>query len=106
MGRSCRMRGRVRSAVSTCIVIAVGLMTAGGASPAGAAAANASAPTFSAHGSAEQVYVTGLAPNAQMSLLMPGGRTLYTQQAESLGGVLFRNVPPGSGYRVRPSPNG
>jgi hypothetical protein len=41
----------------------------------GAASAEA-APSFSAHGSAEQVYVTGLAPNATMSLLTPQGTTL------------------------------
>ena len=34
---------------------------------------------------------------AQMSLLTPQGRPSYTQQADSLGGLLFRNVPPGSG---------
>ena len=50
------------------------------------------APSFSAHGSAEQVYVTGLAANAQMSLITSGGKTLYTQDADSLGGLLFRNV--------------
>ena len=81
----------------------VALMTAAGAS---AASARAATPTFSAHGSAEQVYVTGLAPNARMSLLSPNGTTLYTQQADSLGGLLFRNVPPGSGYRVRSYPGG
>ncbi len=75
---------------------------------AGAAAASASAatPSFSAHGSAEQVYVTGLAPNASMSLLRPNGTTLYTQKADSLGGLLFRNVPPGGGYRVRAAADG
>ena len=78
----------------------VGLMTSMGASAA------TSAPTFSAHGSVQQVYVTGLAPSAQMSLLTPTGATLYTQSADSLGGLLFRNVPPGNGYRVRLSPGG
>jgi hypothetical protein len=75
---------------------------------AGAAAASAGAatPSFSAHGSAEQVYVTGLAPNASMSLLRPNGTTLYTQKADSLGGLLFRNVPPGGGYRVRAAADG
>jgi predicted acyl esterase len=58
-------------------------------------------PTFTAVGSAEQVYVTGLAPNAQMSLLASNGTTLATQNADSLGGLLFRNVPPGNGYRVQ-----
>ncbi len=59
------------------------------------------ATTFSAHGSAEQVYVTGLPANAQMSLLTSSGTTVATQNADSLGGLLFRNVAPGTGYRVR-----
>src|SRR5881275_2388082 len=71
-----------------------------------ASVATAAAPTFTATGSAEQVYVTGLAPNAQMSLLTSKGTTLYTQNADSLGGLLFRNVPPGKGYRVRLDPSG
>jgi predicted acyl esterase len=79
-------------------VALVGLMSA---VPARAAAA-----TFSAHGSAEQVYVTGLAPYEQMSLLTSTGTTLYTQSADSLGGLLFRNVPPGDGYRVQVYPGG
>lgn len=70
------------------------------------APASAATPTFTAHGSAEQVYVTGLAPNAQMSLITPTGATLYTQSADSMGGLLFRNVPPGKGYRVQLYPNG
>src|SRR5438067_13748210 len=75
-------------------------------SAASASAATAATPTFTAQGSAEQVYVTGLAPNAQMSLLTSTGTTLYTQNADSLGGLLFRNVPPGKGYRVRLDPSG
>ena len=63
--------------------------------------AAARAATFSAHSSAEQVYVTGLAANQQMSLLNSAGQTVATQQADSLGGLLFRNLAPGSGYRVR-----
>ena len=70
-------------------------------------AAGASAATsFSARGSAEQVYVTGLSANARMSLLRSNGTTLYTQRADSLGGLLFRSVPPGTGYRVRASSGG
>jgi hypothetical protein len=57
--------------------------------------------SFTAVGSAEQVYVTGLAANAPMSLLAASGQTVATQRADSLGGLLFRNVPPGTGYRVR-----
>jgi uncharacterized protein len=79
------------------------MMMAAGAS---AASPPASALTFSARGSAEQVYVTGLAPSTRMSLISPTGRTLHTQRADSLGGLLFRNVSPGSGYRVRLAPHG
>jgi uncharacterized protein len=69
-------------------------------------ASAAAAPTFSARGSVEQVYVTGLAPSARMSLLNSAGKTVASRQANSLGGLLFRNVPPGSGYRVRPAAGG
>ena len=86
--------------------MAAALVVASIAAGGSAASAGAAAATFSAHGSAEQVYVTGLAPNASMSLITSKGTTLYTQQADSLGGLLFRNVPPGSGYRVRSAPNG
>jgi predicted acyl esterase len=68
--------------------------------------ASASAATFTARGSAEQVYVTGLPAGAQASLLTSAGTTLYTQNADSLGGLLFRNVPAGKGYRVQLDPNG
>src|SRR4051794_3016665 len=63
---------------------------------AGAGAAEA----FDAHGSVEQVYATGLAPGARMSLLRASGRTVATRRADAQGGVLFRNVRPGTGYRV------
>lgn len=63
-------------------------------------------PAWSAHGSAEQVYVIGLARDARMSLLDDRGRVVATQQADSLGGLLFRNVAPGTSYRVRPYPTG
>jgi predicted acyl esterase len=67
---------------------------------------SASTPSFSAVGSAKQVYVTGLAPFTQMSLVTSAGQTLYTQSANSLGGLLFRNVPPASGYHVRRDSDG
>jgi predicted acyl esterase len=86
--------------------MAVSLTIAAGVPIGRASAASSPPPTFSAHGSAEQVYVTGLAPSAQASLLTAKGKTVYTQQADSLGGLLFRNVAPGSGYRVRLSSGG
>jgi predicted acyl esterase len=77
----------------TSIALVVGLTTA--------TLASAAPATFAASGSAEQVYVTGAAPSAPMALITPAGQTLKTQNANSLGGVLFRNVPPGAGYHVR-----
>jgi predicted acyl esterase len=71
-----------------------------------ASTAPAAQPNFNAQGSAEQVYVTNAPANAQMSLITPSGTTLYTQNADSLGGLLFRNVPAGKGYRVQLNPSG
>ncbi|MBV8463717.1 MAG: CocE/NonD family hydrolase, partial [Acidimicrobiales bacterium] len=65
-----------------------------------ASAATAATPTFSAAGSAEQVYVTGLSASESASLLDAAGKTVATQNADPLGGLLFRNVPAGTGYRV------
>ena len=62
-------------------------------------AGTAAAKTINAHGSAEQVYSTGLGKNAKVSLLR-GGHTVATIHADSLGGALFRKVRPGSGYVV------
>src|SRR5436309_3003616 len=70
------------------------------------ASASAADPSFSAHGSVEQVYVTGLAPYEQMSLVNGAGTTVATQPADPQGGLLFRNVTPGSGYRVTPAAGG
>ncbi len=86
------MSARVRAAL-VAVVAAAGLMAA--ATPAAAAA------PFLAHGSVEQVYVTGLGAGARASLLNPAGHTVASKGADSLGGLLFRNVPPGDGYRVR-----
>ena len=88
-----RRRARI-AAVATLAAAAVWLVAA------------ATASAFSPHGSVEQVYVTGLAPSAQMSLLRSNGATVSTQTADSLGGLLFRNVAPGKRYRVRLSSNG
>jgi predicted acyl esterase len=68
---------------------------------AGVGAAGAAEPRFSAHGSAEQVYVTGAVPGEQLSLVDNAGSTVSTRDVNSLGGALFRSVTPGSGYRVR-----
>jgi predicted acyl esterase len=71
-----------------------------------ASGASAAEPSFSAHGSAEQVYATGLPDGAQTSLLDPNGQVVQTRAANYLGGILFRDVTPGDGYRVRLDSNG
>lgn len=67
--------------------------------PGGAGAAPA-APAPEAHGSVEQVYATGLAPGAEVTLYDSGGGTVEAKSADELGAVLFREVPPASGYRI------
>ncbi len=89
-----RVCNRGRGAVTALVAIAVCL------------AAAASAAAFNAQGSVEQVYVTGLAANAEASLLSKSGATVATQNADSLGGLLFRNVKPGKNYQVRLSAGG
>jgi predicted acyl esterase len=64
-------------------------------------AAPASAGAFTATGSVGQVYVTGATPGASMSLLDATSAPVATQTVNSLGGLLFRNVQPADGYRVR-----
>jgi len=85
----CALRRRARiTVISTLIAFAVWLVAA------------ASASAFDAQGSVDQVYVTGLEPNAEVSL-QKSGATVYTQNADSEGGLLFRSVAAGGGYRVR-----
>src|ERR1700722_359193 len=69
-------------------------------------AASHAAASFSAHGSAEQVYATGLKPNIKAELVASNGHMVATKRADSLGGLLFRKVKPGSGYRVVALPHG
>ncbi len=71
------------------------------ASLAFASSASAADPSFDAHGSAEQVYATDLPAGASTSLLDASDQVVSTRAANDLGGILFRNVTPGDGYRVR-----
>jgi predicted acyl esterase len=68
---------------------------------AAACALPASASALDAHGSARQVYATGAPPAAKVQLLNRFGRQVKKKKSDSLGGVLFRNVRPGVGYKVR-----
>jgi predicted acyl esterase len=94
-----RSRAVRRMARASGLLLGVSLFVSPLTAPGAGAAP--SLPSFDAVGSVNQVYVTGLTPSAQMSLISPSGRTLYTQDADSLGGLLFRNVWATSGYRVR-----
>jgi predicted acyl esterase len=58
------------------------------------------AGAFTAHGSAEQVYVTGAHKGARVTLLDRHGHRVARGRAGPLGGVVFRNVEPGTGYRI------
>src|SRR3954452_18394869 len=89
-----------RASLRITLVVAMlaGMLSAIGASAAGQGA-------FVAHGSAKQVYATGLAPNAKVALLDRAGHRVATKNATSLGGVVFYGVKPGSGYRVQPLPH-
>jgi predicted acyl esterase len=66
-----------------------------------AAATGVAGAKLVAHGSAAQVYATGLQGGQPVSLLDARGKVTATRRADSLGGVLFRLVTPGRGYRVR-----
>jgi predicted acyl esterase len=56
---------------------------------------------FSAHGSVEQVYVTGVRAESRVELVNARGTVVASRHADSLGGLVFRSVMPAGGYRVR-----
>src|SRR3954454_23839744 len=95
-GTGAVMRWRVSVAARVVVLAIVFMSGAGYASPA----------AFTGRGSVEQVYVTGLGLSQQMSLLNSAGTTVTTRQASSLGGLVFRNVAPGTGYTVQPTAGG
>jgi uncharacterized protein len=64
------------------------------------------APAFEARGSVEQVYATGLPARAKVALLDGAGEVVKRARANRMGGVLFRHVDPGRGYRVRAAGTG
>jgi len=62
---------------------------------------SAAEAAVNAHGSVEQVYVTDLTPGTHVLLVNGSGRTVALKQADARGALLFRDVRPGGGYRVR-----
>src|SRR5215216_2495762 len=86
----------------------LGLAAAALLAAAGVAAAWAGSPArghsqldFVPHGSVEQVYVTGAQGGHRLKLVDRKGKVVDTRSVGSLGGVVFRHVEPGNGYRVR-----
>ena len=80
---------------ATLVAFTLAAIATVGVSPAAARAAG-----FSAHGSVEQVYATRLPAQARVTLFSAAGRRVQSRRADSLGGVLFRDVRPGRGYRL------
>jgi predicted acyl esterase len=89
--RTALLRRPLRAGLLALILVALS------ASAAGAAATRAS---FSAHGSVQQIYVTGVAAASPLTLLDRHGRVLARRRADRLGAALFRNLNPGPGYHV------
>ena len=61
----------------------------------------AASAALSVHGSVKQVYVTGANTGEKLRLFDGDGKLVSTKPVGSLGGVLFRRVDAGKGYRVR-----
>jgi uncharacterized protein len=64
-------------------------------------AAGQAAAAIQAHGSVEQVYAVGLRAHGPVLLINRHGRTVARRRADALGGVVFRGVAVGRGYRLR-----
>ena len=88
------------------ILLALLLALAAGPVAAAARTGRPAAVTFSVQGSVEEVYVLGATPGARYELLGRRDQTIATQPAGSLGGIVYRDVPPGPGYRVRAAGGG
>jgi uncharacterized protein len=86
--RSARNLKRTVAAAAAALAVALAL-------PVAASAA------LSVHGSVKQVYVTGANTGEKLRLLDRDGELVATKPVGSLGGVLFRRVDAGKGYRVR-----
>ncbi len=81
--------------LSACVLLASMVVP-----PPAAGRVGARRAAFTARGSVEQVYVTGARPGARLVLIDRRDRIVASRSAGSLGGVVFRNLTPGPGYRV------
>jgi uncharacterized protein len=82
---------RMRQVVTLVFALSVALATASAAS------------ALTVRGSVQQVYVVGAHAHQRIALLDRRGHVLQSRRAGSLGGVVYRGVKPGRGYRVRPA---
>jgi predicted acyl esterase len=83
-----------KRAIAAAFLTAVALVVV---HPPGAKAANA----LAVNGSVNQVYVTSAQPGTRLRLIDRKGKRVSTKPVGTLGGVVFRGVPAGKGYRVR-----
>jgi predicted acyl esterase len=86
-----------RSRVLVAVLAALAVVLLGLGAPAGRASA---ATSVVGHGGARQAYATGLPGGAAVQLISSAGSVVDTQAADAEGGVLFRDVAPGDGYRM------
>jgi predicted acyl esterase len=86
--------------VLAALVAALSLLLIGLATVTGPPASAADGDVV-ARGSARQVYATGLPAGTRARLLDASGEVVQERRVNALGGVLFRRVDPGKGYRVR-----
>jgi hypothetical protein len=89
-----------RLLVALCLVATTVPVAAMASAPPAAAA-----DPFIARGSVEQVYSSGHAPGATVSLLDASDAVVDSGPADSAGAKLFRDVAPGTGYQVQ-TPSG
>ena len=89
--------GRERNLSRTTVAAFAAALTIAVLLPAAASAANG----LGVHGSVNQVYVTGAQPGTSLRLIDRKGKKVSSKPVGSLGGVVFRGVPAGKGYRVR-----
>jgi len=81
-------------------LLVAGLLTAAVAVAGAAPAAVSSTPDLVARGSVGQVAVTGATPGTPLRLVDHDRRTVAQGTVDAAGALLFRDVSPGSGYRV------
>jgi predicted acyl esterase len=55
---------------------------------------------YAARGSVEQAYVTDADPGTELRLVSAEGGAVQSGVADAMGSLIFRQVPPGSDYRV------